>query len=282
MLERVTSCNASTWLWAEEAGFDTPEKAVEIASDFEAPPSLEEGTTELAGEEVVTVTKTANGYVLDDAVVCETATVAAFGGSAGAHAAGTFFDADSGIAGLETWPGANPDLTVHFTANMGNNARTAARRGFQTWEDDTATIGFTVGAEHGNTPVDFSNCASFDNEIHWNEPLSGPNILARANGCWNSSGDLYTFTIAYDDSPTWHSGTGTPPTGEFDVESVAAHEWGHAMGFGLGAGQDHFTDADCGSASRATMCATTPSGANGDIWRSLEPHDIHTTEAAYD
>jgi hypothetical protein len=273
--EVATSCAASVWEWPEGAGEPSPEAAVTDATGFATDSEIEPGTTtEIADGILVVVVETPDGYVLESFVDCESAVVLAFGMPASGHAAGNYFNPDSGIAGLETWPGANPNITVHFTANMGNNARTAARRGFQTWEDDTATVGFSVGAEHGNTPVDFGNCSSYDNEVHWNEQIGG-NPLARAGWCWNGSGDIYTFTLAYDGSYNWHTGTGDPGANEYDVESVAAHEWGHAMGF-----DGHLTDADCGSATRATMCSTTPIAST--VWRTLESHDIHTTENAYD
>jgi hypothetical protein len=89
--------------------------------------------------------------------------------------------------------------------------------------------------------------------------------------------------IQFDDNANWYTGSGGPLASQYDLRSVAAHEFGHATGFMPSINMGHFsaTDAACTVAdpNKDTMCA----GASpGTVWkRDLASHDIHTVEAAY-
>jgi hypothetical protein len=278
LAEVTTGCLTNWFDYESDAGFATAEQAVE-AADIAAPATLDEGTTELGGDTVVNVSGDEDGFVLDSYVVCETDTIlalgAAFAHDTGDHNPATYFNNDNDHAGLEVWPGGNPSIVGHFAANKGDNARTAARRGFDRWEDGTATVNYSVGAEVGASQVDWNNCNTWDNEIRWNQEVGLNGSVARGGACWNGQGELYTFAIAFDDDPSWHTGTGAPGAGEHDVEGFAAHEFGHVIGW-----DDHWSGGGCNNPDRPTMCGTAAPG--GDNQRTLEPDDIHTAEAAYD
>lgn len=109
---------------------------------------------------------------------------------------------------------------------------------------------------------------------------------------------LYTVNMIinknYNTAGQIYSGTGTPAPTQYDLWSVASHEWGHMAGslFGStaeGDGQGHFLESDntiCGAlagAARQTMC---PQVLLGDTQqRDLEGdpyyHDTHTFFTAY-
>lgn len=87
------------------------------------------------------------------------------------------------------------------------------------------------------------------------------------------------FQLRFDSGQNWYTGTGSPPSDEADVIGIAAHEFGHAGGWG-----PHFseTSTQCPStnSTRHTMCPG--SEYYGEKWlRSLEPHDEHTFDDAY-
>ena len=75
---------------------------------------------------------------------------------------------------------------------------------------------------------------SVDIDVYWTEipwPFEQFCAATQASG---SGGQLYVATIRFDPTPcnnssTWYSGTGTPPTGTVDAMTAAIHEFGHAV-----------------------------------------------------
>lgn len=85
--------------------------------------------------------------------------------------------------------------------------------------------------------------------------------------------------IVFDSGRNWYSGSGTPPSDQYDLYGSAVHELGHATGWGLHF-DEHGPSALCDDADTwHTMCSSTQTG-----WarlRTLATHDIHTWHAAY-
>ena len=59
----------------------------------------------------------------------------------------------------------------------------------------------------------------------------GAGVLAQTNWWYvASTGDIVECDMRFSNAFNWYTGTGTPPSGQFDWQSVAAHEMGHCLG----------------------------------------------------
>lgn len=101
-------------------------------------------------------------------------------------------------------------------------------------------------------------------------------VLARTFLC-TRNGQLWSFQLSFDKGDRWYTGTGSPAANQADLQSVAAHELGHATGF---AGHFSLSSALCAdNATQHTMCAGHRVGTNRQ--RTLEEHDVDTFRDAY-
>ena len=81
------------------------------------------------------------------------------------------------------------------------------------------------------------------------------------------------WTMRFCDNWTWADGPGSPSGGQVDIQGVAAHEYGHALGL------DHSEFCGGSCSVNATMCPfICGSGAQE---RTLAPDDINGLEAIY-
>lgn len=137
-----------------------------------------------------------------------------------------------------------------------------------------ASLDFGGGGSAGDYSPG-SGCQSF-NGVH-RKPLGGVGgTLGRTYLCWTSSGRLHSFQVVFDSTDRW-SLDGTPTSVESDLQSVAAHEFGHAAGF---AGHFGAGTRICGNvATQHTMCGSHRGGTIRQ--RTLELHDRHTFASAY-
>lgn len=112
---------------------------------------------------------------------------------------------------------------------------------------------------------------------------------------------LHSFQIRFDSSRNWFTGSGTGIASiQYDLWSVAAHEFGHATGRGgtataglsplptengvvVGDASGHFTLSTTYCNTNATAWHTMCAGVvNGTIWgRSLNTHDIDVFKGSY-
>lgn len=277
--ETVDGCSVSSIVYETGAGYSSPELAVEAETSLEVPASLDDGLSEVDGSADVTlvgVEDAGDGYLATSIIECDTSTSIGFA-EAGAHTVGDYFNPDPGSP-LEVWPGAGqPSIVAHWTSNVPTDARSAIRRGFDTWNDDTNTVTFSLGAEHANDVADFgAACSTYEDDVHWNEDLGGTKI-ARARYCFNGSSEITTFLMAFDSvNYSWCVDEAGCSTG-YDLQGVAVHEWGHVLGF-----DGHFPSGDCTGSNPPSMCNTGGPDGRWNHARTLHFHDVHTTEEAYD
>jgi hypothetical protein len=143
---------------------------------------------------------------------------------------------------------------------------------------------FDLGADETGFNYDNPGCTGgvgAQQTVHW-EPMDIGSFVAEVTVC-PSGGDLVNFKMGFDtDSSCDWSVDGTPAGGECDLQSFAAHEFGHATGGWLDWATGHWSESSnpCPTgSSRHTMCRSVPNGST--YMRSLEEHDEHTLVNAY-
>lgn len=149
-----------------------------------------------------------------------------------------------------------------------------------------------------------SNCNDWgleQNVLFFRDLGSGGGTLATTGACGQAGNpSLYkNFTMSFDSSEDWHTGTGNPPPSGcvpycVDAWGISTHEFGHGTGGWLsGSAAGHFDPTAnpglCGTPGATdyhTMCITYQPSTSGDPargarWRSTETHDDHTFDGAY-
>ena len=152
-------------------------------------------------------------------------------------------------------------------AGVAPQAQSVMQAAAQTWSTAGANFAFTGG---GSTTAGTGACGGSSggldgqNTVGW-APQSG-SVLAVTCSWFSSTGSPYRDAIEFDMQfdPDWNWTTGVPAT--VDLQSVALHEFGHALGL------NHSSDYS------AVMYASYPSGA---IKRTLTQDDRDGLYAIY-
>jgi hypothetical protein len=93
------------------------------------------------------------------------------------------------------------------------------------------------------------------------------NTLARMSRFYKkTTGKIYECDLRFNSTQPWYVGTGTPGPDQFDMLSVALHEFGHCLGL---------------SHSDVAGAVMTRSISFGETKRSLQPDDLNGRRAIY-
>lgn len=118
----------------------------------------------------------------------------------------------------------------------------------------------------------FTRVASSSNYVEY-AGVDGAFGAAAVTTVYMSGNRITRFTMRYDSSESWYTGMNTPGSNQLDAWSVAAHEFGHALGL-----DDTQATYCSGSYNNATMCSI----GQGETWlRSLETDDINAVSFLY-
>ncbi|UCF42245.1 MAG: IPT/TIG domain-containing protein [Planctomycetota bacterium] len=132
--------------------------------------------------------------------------------------------ADCYIYGGQKWFGTSPVVSYRINENtsdcVGEGA--AVRRAADTWNDVGANFEFRYDGSCSSTGAsqNYINC------ITWGTVLSGA-VAETTSWFYPSTGEIVECDIVFNDPGyTWNS-EGPPASWEWDIESVALHEFGH-------------------------------------------------------
>ncbi|HEX8581421.1 MAG TPA: hypothetical protein VF640_03795 [Acidimicrobiales bacterium] len=176
------------------------------------------------------------------------------------------------------------EVTFTFTAAVPTAARPRIDDGKQSWPTSTERPAVRFASSGSRWGM---SCGGTDgrNGIHWTDLPTG--AVGRTNVCPPGSTTLTDVEVGFEKYAPWHMGTSAPPYDEYDLWSVATHEFGHALGGWVGPSDEnhHFLEDDTqgacpGGTANSTMCQTASSP--GAWWkRDVESHDVHTMTNRY-
>lgn len=203
-----------------------------------------------------------------------------------------FFWTTGSQDGIATDQSAEWRFTDNFPSGQGLQNR--VKNGAMAWNELPPDMSFpesngTVNGLNWDVQCPFppTQSAYQDNRVGW-QSIPGNEALAQAQYCGINETTLLNFRIRFDRDRNWYGGTDTPAPSEYDMWSVAGHEFGHAGGRAKGGdGDGHFlqTSPLCPDVDsqhfdeRHTMCPSTPRGTR--VQRSLEEHDRDVFRNAY-
>lgn len=154
------------------------------------------------------------------------------------------------------------------------------------WSSNSTTYSFDISLPTAfRTPVD-NGAASWTNVTtsSWSYSRVAFSGHPIKYGAWDGPGDdlavttliieagtttILDFEILFDNEEPWSN---APTSSQYDRQSAAVHEFGHALGLG-------HTNVSCTGTSRPTMCSQIPLGTT--YMRSLQQDDRDGVSAIY-
>lgn len=125
--------------------------------------------------------------------------------------------------------------------------------------------------------------SSYQDNAVFRRDIPEADVLGRTHYCtYSGTNELYAFQMEIDLRSDFYLGTGTPLATQYDLWSVAVHEFGHATGFAAHWDEAGFycsQNVDSVSPTRHTMCPTIYRGTT--MQRTLAPHDKDVFQNAY-
>lgn len=151
-----------------------------------------------------------------------------------------------------------PIRFFHNETNAPPGARDAVNAGLATWENDAASW---IDFEDAGVTTTSGPANDARQIITW-RPIADAGVLART-WIWSTSARFVHVDMEFNTSYQWST---APSVGEIDIESVALHEAGHALGL------DH-------SSKRESIMY--PTYSPGAIRRTLDVDDLAGVHALY-
>lgn len=149
-----------------------------------------------------------------------------------------FHKNDNGNGGF-TWR-----LSTGYDANTG--AKNAFIRAMNTWRTQSC-----INWENGDVSTVNKDQPDGINIVRFADPGElEAGVLGitrpRYKDCGGSTSYTDEIDLSYSPSVSWHTGTGSPPFGRYDMESVVVHELGHAHVLGHVINESDFMHATIG------------------------------------
>ncbi len=193
------------------------------------------------------------------------------------------------------WFGTSPTVCYYINENTydcyGEGA--AVQRGANTWNDVGADFAFQYCGSCSSTSKGMNgiNC------IMWG--TTSGSLATSYRWYYPSTGEIFECDIVFNDDYTWSTDPDTP-SGEYDVESVAVHEFGHWLHLAdlydiddsdkvmygyLGSGEEvrtlHSCDIDgiCYIYGGCPSCSITVTSPDGDCWEMGQVYNINWVSA---
>lgn len=138
------------------------------------------------------------------------------------------------------------------------------------------SIAYAVGKWENEADFDWRYNSSSVNDVYFYDIDGRGGTYAYVNH-WTVGNYITKFRMRFDEGESWYSGSGSVSSSRLDLRSVAAHEFGHAVGVA------HTQSSRCTSSvselRRPTMCPTYAYGKSH--WRTLEDDDERAVQSLY-
>lgn len=197
---------------------------------------------------------------------------------AGAHDANPYFSTK--------WFQGEIDIYFDGTVPASTAFRSRVIEGQSNWSAANTgrpTVDFLITS----TNLSATGCADDFNSINYFN-IADPDTLAETRVCFFDDDNYATvdpidtieMIFDYDSGNPLYTGSTVPvPSGQYDLASIATHEWGHGYGGWLITHFQTATDLCNNPSTKHTMCPTIAPGTSGA--RTTAEHDVHTMANVY-
>ncbi len=181
-----------------------------------------------------------------------------------------------------SWPLGHRSIVYGFD-NYWPLSKSGIKNGANVWNAAGGSDGadFYNSLAQKNYSTSPCNLSDYSGAIHYRDlNVYGTSVLGRTDVC-KVGATLHRFVLSIDSSGrTWYVGTGDAPSNQYDMWSVASHEFGHATGWVYHL--DYVTPGTslcANNSGQHTMCGFYYVGTERQ--RTLGTHDLDTYESKY-